>query len=613
MQWIYGFNNHSSTQNLYYTARGDIVYPAAAVVVVQNIARHEQRHFLEHSDLVSCIKVYIDADGITTVASGEIGLRPAILVWDAETLQLRSVLKGLHRNGIVQLDFSSSGHEVVSIGLDPYHSVAVYKWSTQERIFAARSTPEACHDIRYLDENVFASCGDGHVFFWKRASKGFRRFRGQFGRQASNTQHTVAAFGDHVITGTDTGFLLVWEGRNVVKSVKGHTGAITAMYVVKQSKLPGLVTACTAGKIQVWNNKLEVGATFSAVSVGAIDTALLSITWDMLGSKLLYGTRSCEIYEIDSNDGRNIHSGALVKAHFAHAVRGLAVNLKDPCQFCTVGADKSIRIWNAATNKLTKMALLDTKAMCCAYSPDAQLVVIGLGSGDPKHEERKEGGFLVLSEEDLTIFHQARDSKQAISDVKYSPDGGLIAMASYDRSIYIYSASDYAARARCRGHTGQVMHLDFSTDSQFIMSNCDAGELLFWDADRGEQQDPKGVRATNWETLTCPFAYATQGLWGMYSDGTEVIAVDRSNAGDVIAAVDTFGRLRLVNNPCVPDETNFVQCRGHCAYIANVRYSIDDSVLLTSGSGDGSVCQWAYSTPETEDWNEMKRPEVKHV
>jgi hypothetical protein len=60
----------------------------------------------------------------------------------------------------------------------------------------------------------------------------------------------------------------------------------------------------------------------------------------------------------------------------------------------------------------------------------------------------------VLSEEDLTIVYEARDSKLALIACKHSPIGDLYALTSIDGMIYVYKTSDFSIKAICKGHTG---------------------------------------------------------------------------------------------------------------------------------------------------------------
>jgi len=611
LEWAYGYNSHSSKQNLFYSAKGEAVYAAGTVCIIQDVLQHTQKHFVEHTDLVTCLKLCHTPEGQTIVASGECGVRPAIHVWDCDTRVLLSTLKGFHRNGVLQLDFSPDRTKLVTMGNDTYHSIAIYLWATSERIYAARTTFEKVCDVRFLSDDIAASCGKDHVYFWKEAQRaGFKRYRGLFGTAVKPEMlWCVNMVGSTVVTGSATGMLHVWEGRNLISSIKGHTGAVYACFVVGQGEEKGLITACSAGKIQVWNSKLEVGATFNAAALGAIEPSVFSVCWDLLTSKILIGFKTCEIFEMDATDGRNLHSSSVVSTHFIPRVSGIAGHPISPNIFCSVGDDKSVRVFNAEQKKQLRVSLLDTMGHCCTFSPDGQLILIGMGSGIVGKEERKEGAYAVLNAEDLTLVHESRDSKFLITDCKYSPDGEMFALASLDGSVYVYNSRDYAARARCRGHTGKVLHVDFSNDGQFLMSNCSNGELLFWDSEKGELQAPKPMKEIQWDTNTCVYSYATKGLWGPYDDEVYVNSTSRSHARDIIAATDNFGRIRIVNAPCVSEEPNFIQCSAHSADAQKCIFSCDDSMLLTSGGTDGSIFQWRIIVPESQDYEEMKKDE----
>jgi microtubule-associated protein-like 6 len=614
MEWVYGFNGHTSKQCLAYTAKGSIIYPAGAVIVIQDVLQASQQHFVVHNDLVTCLRVVFTEDGGTMAVSGEAGYRPTIHIWDCEKLRVISSLKGFFNNSIVQVDFSPDREKVVGIAGDRYHCIAVYQWRTGMRLWGARSSMELVRDVRFLSNDIIASCGKRHMFFWKKHySAGYKRYRGLFGLTSKPDDiWCISKVGDFVVTGGDGGTIHVWEGRNLIRSIKGHAGVVYAMQVVKQGDGIGLVTACSFGKVLVWNSKLEIGASFNANTLGPVEPSVISVCWDVLSNRMLLGFRTCEIFEMDTTDGRNVHTAPVVSAHFNPCVAGLATHHMNPRLFCSVGNDKTVRVFDATSHKLVKMTQLDTMAHCCAYSPAGQLIVVGLGSGRPGAEEKKEGAHVILNEEDLSIIHEARDSKALISDAKFSPSGEVLALASYDGAIYVYSAGTYAAKAKCRGHTGKVSNLDFSHDGVYLMSNCLAGDLLFWDIERAEQQPPKSMKEVFWESNTCIYSYSSQAVYGVFNDGLVCNAVCRSHAQDMIATGDNFGRVRLFNNPCVKDFPCFLEGHGHGANVMNVRFACNDSYIVSSGGTDGCVIQWRLVTNSTFDFQELKVDDANH-
>ena len=617
LEWVYGINLHASRQSLYYSAKGAVVYAAGAVCIIQKVLQHEQEYYVQHSDLVTCLKLYTTNTGETIVASGECGTRPAVHVWDCDSRVTLSTLQGFHRNGISQLDFSPDKEKLVTLGMDPYHSLAVYRWRTRERLWSSRTTVDIVHDVRFLSNDVIASCGHLHITFWRESSGNgiFKRYRGQFGTAVKpETLWCVGVVGKTVFSGSETGMLHVWEGRNLISSIKAHTGTIFACHVIDhkdEEKENGLVTACSEGKVLVWNSKLELGATFNASSMGPIKNCISSVCCDVLTNKILVGFKTCEVFEMDATDGRNVHNGgSIIAAHFQPRTNGLSAHPLQSKLFCTVGADKTVRIFDAEQKRQLRVALLDTMGNCCTYSRDGTIIVVGLGSGIPGKEERKEGAFIALSEEDLTLLHEARDSKSLITDCKFAPSGDRFALSSADGCLYVYNTRKYVSKAKCRGHTGMVEHLDFSTNSQYIMSNCSAGDLLFWNAENGELQAPKTIKTVQWETNSCVNSYHTQGIWSSFVDGTNYRAACKSNAQDILVVVDNYGRLRVTNFPCLDANPNFYQCFGHAKDVRNCQIACDDSRLFTTGGTDGSVFQWKIDAVEKQNLADMKKDET---
>lgn len=61
--------------------------------------------------------------------------------------------------------------------------------------------------------------------------------------------------------------------------------------------------------------------------------------------------------------------------------------------------------------------------------------------------------FQVVLESTLQPVHRTKDSREGVTDLKYSPDGRLLAAATADTWIDIYNAAKgYQRISRCSGH-----------------------------------------------------------------------------------------------------------------------------------------------------------------
>lgn len=84
----------------------------------------------------------------------------------------------------------------------------------------------------------------------------------------------------------------------------------------------------------------------------------------------------------------------------------------------------------------------------------------------------------------------------------------------------------------------------------------------------------------------------------------------KSNAQDILVAVDSFGRVRLTHFPCLDSGACFYSLYGHAKDVRNVQIACDDSRLFTSGGTDGSVFQWRMEAVERQSTVDMKRDET---
>ena len=97
---------------------------------------------------------------------------------------------------------------------------------------------------------------------------------------------------------------------------------------------------------------------------------------------VLAATRGCEIFEILSKDGTNVHGagkGPVVQCHCVDQLWGLDVNPQNSKEFVTVGDDYTVRVWNRIERKQIRMVKLDCISRSVCYSPDGNYVAVGCG------------------------------------------------------------------------------------------------------------------------------------------------------------------------------------------------------------------------------------------
>jgi len=135
LEHCYGYAGLDNTApNLFYLTTGEVVYYTAALGVVLDKDKLEkkkpcQRFFHGHDDDIKCLAMHPNREW---VATGQLGRRPLVCVWDAVTCQqLQRIVHPAGMRGVVALTFSQSdgGDHLVAVNSDNAHTVMVWRWS----------------------------------------------------------------------------------------------------------------------------------------------------------------------------------------------------------------------------------------------------------------------------------------------------------------------------------------------------------------------------------------------------------------------------------------------------------------------------------------------------
>ena len=214
-------------------------------------------------------------------------------------------------------------------------------------------------------------------------------------------------------------------------------------------------------------------------------------------------------------------------------------------------------------------------ARCCAYGPQGDFIAVGFGGrvGRVRAGKRtKTDGMLrIYSTKTFEKLCEVKDAREWISDVKFSPADttNTLVVASHDNCIHIYDVkaeySDHVVTAlklslrpkRFDKHNSFLTHVDYSSDGQYLQSNCGAYELLFSSVMDGNQiTSATELRDVKWDTWTVPLGWGSQGIWNGSQDGSDINCVDRSHTGHLLATGDDDSSVKIFKYPSVSEGTH---------------------------------------------------------
>jgi len=658
LEFVYGYAGlMNSSPNIFYLSTGEIVYYTAAVGIIYSPPPlHKQRFFLGHNDDIKSLAICsgeLQHEGVTypprtIMASGQVSSHengPYVCVWDARVgslegdPELARITFEKESRGICALGFSPCGTMLTTVEMDNPHTVTIHDWRRNKKLGEGRGHNGEPIQVFGVEWNPyqaegetpeFLTYGRKHLKRWYEGDNGdWNSVTMNFGKFPMQNVHSVvwlppkASGQSLVLGGCANGEIYVWKDRSVVKSFAAHAPGPSVIAPDGSKSYSGLrcmrmmddrtlVTGGADGVIHKWDvssgplgedckigEPVKISPPYAAAGVKTKPVALRALDVKPDTEDIVVGTGSCDVWEVTQSG-----SEVLIFGHNADLYH-LAWHPSKPDVFATACESARVFVWDAASRDMQRTCSVGFKARVCAFSSTAM-------AGDAHHLAvgGDKGDIIVLNESNLQPVFNAKDLNQAVSDIKYSPDGRYMAVASNDTFVDIYAIKEasYSRVSRCAGHSSTVRHLDWASDSSCIQSNSAAYEILYHNPKTGKKV-LETQRDTKWDSWTCVLGFPVMGIWPDGSDGTDVNAVCASRDGRYLVTAGDDGLVKLFNFPCVVEDAPHRAYRGHCSHVMCVRINYADRRVCSVGGKDRAVMQFKLTEldeePEPEPEPEM--------
>ncbi len=176
----------------------------------------------------------------------------------------------------------------------------------------------------------------------------------------------------------------------------------------------------------------------------------------------------------------------------------------------------------------------------------------------------------------------ARLGRGGVNEVRYSPDGSQLAVAS-DIGIWLNEAETGEPLDLLTGHTDWVSSVAFSPDGRTLASGSADGTVRLWDVATGKTI----------QTLNAHWYHALLKLFGI--PNVAVSSVAFSVDGRTLASGNFDGTVRLWD---VATGKTVQTLNAHTRRVSSVAFS-SDGRTLASGSYDTTVRLWDVNTGDT--------------
>ncbi|MBN2116866.1 MAG: WD40 repeat domain-containing protein [Anaerolineales bacterium] len=568
--------------DLAYAPDGNLIAVSTSI----GVYRYDPRTFAELPPIETGAWVWslaFSPEGRLIAAGEEDG---GLRLWAAEDGTLVRALEG-HAGRVEHLAFSPDGRLLASAAYEiESHEGRVRVWRVEDGTLQAEFREENWGSPTRVTALTFSPGGDLLVVgtetrtFSIRDSADGRLIRSIEGHSDDVTSLAFSPDGRVLATASvdrTVQFWLVSEWKRIDKIVTTGPGWVADLGYSPDGK----VLAGNGDPVKFWDATTGKPLESPAIPGSQIAFSPDGTSLAVLGSKLTlwrladhslvqtWGGCTDGIWSLDvSPDGQILAAGGLrAPARLWRVEDGSLLHMLEPAQrdvlFSPDGqtllaVGEEIQFWRTGDGALQDTHRRSEKAYSAAFSPDGQLLAVGLDKSRVQILSFPSGRQLLSLEWETEFSNW-------IYAVAFSPDGRLLATGDLDKKVRLWRVADGQLAFTLEDHAHAVHDLAFSPDGRVLASASADNTVRLWQVEDGS-------------------------LLRVLEHSDDVNGAAFSANGQVLASACADGTVQLWDL----DGNLLASLSGHNSDVKSIVF-LPDGLTLASGSTDGTIRLWGLA------------------
>lgn len=531
---------------------------------------------LQNNDAAGWVRsVAFSPDGSSIAIGDNDGI---VRVRDVESGEELAVMQG-HSGGISSIAFSPDGLRLVTASDYIYDlSVRIWNVATGELQAMQESYIWPMQSATFAPDGttVIYTTADGTIHLWDSSSSAEENERRIENNKGELPGLALSSTGAMLAAGDVHGTVRLWDVDQAmeIRASQVHTRAVTSVQFSPDDGL--LASGGNDGSVHLWQvSNDETSQTLLEPS----DVAVKSLSFSPDGSRLVAGQEDGAIHIWDVASGERL---AFLPSDLAYSVAFSPDGTR-----LAIGGKGTLYMWDREPGTRTALASLATMRVgiihSVAFNPaDGNYLAIG-----------GENGMGIINLHTGQAWMPLEGHSAAVTSVAFSPDGSLLATASDDMSVRLWTEETgqgmlgFQEQAVFQGHTEPVKSVAFHPKGELLASASSDGNgngsVLLWNVATGEEQ----------RTI----------------DGVNVAAFSPGGKLIAVGADDGMIRLRRVDN-----NELWSTLQGHKGMITALMFTPGSGAVVASGSmRDFGVFLWKSDADTLVETNKLVTTLPEHT